>query len=107
MAEWHVEFYADEHGREPCREWAENLSAQKSAAFRAALRLVLIERGLDVVRTEYAKALGGGSMSFASGGQQLRSSTRSLAFPLDPLPVRQRRSCYACSSAPPGDESFC
>ncbi len=58
--EWTVEFYSDEHGREPCRDWAEKLSPQKLAAFRAALRLVLIPRGLGVVETEYGKALSGG-----------------------------------------------
>jgi putative component of toxin-antitoxin plasmid stabilization module len=57
---WEVEFYADSSGREPCREWADKLSPQKRAAFSAAVRLVLARRGLDVVATEYGKALGGG-----------------------------------------------
>ena len=56
--EWNVEFYANENGREPCREWAERLSPQKRAAFIAAIRLVLARRGIDVVKTEYGKALG-------------------------------------------------
>jgi hypothetical protein len=55
--EWDVEFYADDNGREPCREWAERLSPQKRAAFIATIRLVLACRGLDVVKTEYGKAL--------------------------------------------------
>jgi hypothetical protein len=58
--EWDVEFYGDEHGREPCRNWADDLSPQKRAAFAAAVRLVLARRGLDVVATEFGKALGGG-----------------------------------------------
>lgn len=62
--EWDVEFYADENGREPCREWAERLSQQKRAAFSAAMRLVLARRGLDVVKTEYGKALGEGLYEF-------------------------------------------
>lgn len=57
---WAVEFYSDDSGREPCREWAENLSPQKKAAFQAVLRLVLIPRGLDIVGSEYGKALGQG-----------------------------------------------
>jgi len=57
---WTVEFYQDDSGREPCREWAENLSSQKRAAFQAVLRLVLIPRGLDIVGSEYGKALGQG-----------------------------------------------
>jgi hypothetical protein len=60
-ADWTVEFYEDENGREPVREWAEKkLTAQKRAAFRAALRYVLIPRGTDVASSEYGKALGGG-----------------------------------------------
>jgi hypothetical protein len=58
--EWDVEFYADEQGREPCRNWADDLSPQKRAAFVAAIRLVLARRGLDVVETEFGKALGAG-----------------------------------------------
>jgi hypothetical protein len=61
---WQVEFYADQGGREPCREWADGLSPQKRAAFTAAVRLVLARRGLDVVETEYGKALGGGLYEF-------------------------------------------
>ncbi|HXW87127.1 MAG TPA: hypothetical protein VEJ42_02610 [Streptosporangiaceae bacterium] len=57
---WTVEFYQDDSGREPCREWAESLSSQKRAAFQAVLRLVLIPRGLDIVGSEYGKALGQG-----------------------------------------------
>lgn len=61
---WVVEFCADQNGREPCREWAEGLSPQKRAAFTAAVRLVLARRGLDVVETEYGKALGEGLYEF-------------------------------------------
>lgn len=58
--DWTVEFYRDGDGREPCREWAESLSPQKNAAFRAVLKHVLIPRGLDVVAGDYGKALGQG-----------------------------------------------
>jgi|SRR5712691_246908 len=58
--EWDVEFYADEQGREPCREWADDLSPQKRAAFIEAVRLVLARRVPGVVESEYGKALGGG-----------------------------------------------
>ena len=53
-------FYRDGDGREPCRVWAESLSLQKNGAFRAVLKHVLIPRGLDVMATEYGKALGQG-----------------------------------------------
>ncbi|HUZ56809.1 MAG TPA: hypothetical protein VMU94_30340 [Streptosporangiaceae bacterium] len=61
---WNIEFYAGNDGREPCREWADGLSPQKRAAFTAAVRLVLARRGLDVVETEYGKALGDGLYEF-------------------------------------------
>jgi len=62
--EWRIEFYADEHGREPVREWMEDLSTQKRMALEAAISVVLAERGLDVVDTEYGKALGQGLNEF-------------------------------------------
>ena len=49
-----------ENGREPCKDWADGLSPQKRAAFTEAVRLVLAPRGLDVVETEFGKALGDG-----------------------------------------------
>jgi hypothetical protein len=62
---WTLEFYADEHGREPCREWLErDLSDVQHDALVEALRLVLGERGPDVCRTEWGKALGGGLYEF-------------------------------------------
>jgi putative component of toxin-antitoxin plasmid stabilization module len=57
---WDVEFYADENGREPCREWAEGLSPTKKAAFLAALEVVLIPQGINVASNEFGKSLGGG-----------------------------------------------
>jgi putative component of toxin-antitoxin plasmid stabilization module len=57
---WQVEFYADEQGREPCREWAERLSPIKRAAFVAAVEVVLTRQGINVASNEFGKALGGG-----------------------------------------------
>jgi putative component of toxin-antitoxin plasmid stabilization module len=58
--DWQVEFYADERGREPCREWAEKLSPIKRAAFLAAVEVVLTRQGINVASNEFGKALGGG-----------------------------------------------
>jgi putative component of toxin-antitoxin plasmid stabilization module len=79
---WYVEFYADDRGREPCRDWAERLSPQKRAAFIAAVRLVLARRGLDVMETEYGKALGGGLYEF-----RIRWTESEIRHKLDGLPV--------------------
>lgn len=83
-AEWQVEFYADKNGREPCREWAERLSPQKRAAFIAATRLVLARRGLDVVTTEYGKALGEGLYEF-----RIRWSAAEIAHKMSGLPAAE------------------
>ncbi|MHB1431412.1 MAG: hypothetical protein ACYCVZ_04780 [Streptosporangiaceae bacterium] len=79
---WRVEFFADQGGREPCREWADNLSPQKRAAFTAAVRLVLTRRGLDVVETEYGKAPGGGLYEF-----RVRWSAAEIRHKIEGLPA--------------------
>jgi hypothetical protein len=62
--EWDIEFYADERGSEPCLEWIQGLSTQKRVALETTIELVLARRGLDVVETEFGKALGGGLYEF-------------------------------------------
>jgi hypothetical protein len=62
--EWDIEFYADERGREPCLKWMCGLSREKRIALETAIELVLAHRGLDVVETEFGKALGGGLYEF-------------------------------------------
>ena len=62
--EWDIEFYADERGREPCLKWMRGLSREKRIALETAIELVLAHRGLDVVETEFGKALGGGLNEF-------------------------------------------
>ena len=103
--EWEVEFYADESGREPCREWMGKLTPLKRIALEEAIRLVLVRRGLDVVETEFGKALGGGLCSGCAGrlmrcgGSWRVSRRRALA--------RLRRSCCGCSSVRRAEGSYC
>ena len=73
---WDVEFYEDENGREPCRDWIEDLSREKRLALETALEYVLAVRGLDVIRTEFGKALGKGCMNSACAGPRPRSHGR-------------------------------
>lgn len=61
---WTVEFYQDQKGREPCREWMEKLSRTQRDALLTAIDVVLAERGLDVMSTEYGKPLGDGLYEF-------------------------------------------
>lgn len=63
IAQWKVA-YADEHGREPVREWMDDVTKQQRLALETALIIVLAERGLDVMGTEYGKALGQGLYEF-------------------------------------------
>jgi len=62
--DWTVEFYRDENGREPCRQRMEKLRREQRIALETAIEVVLAERGLDVVETEYGKPLGGGLYEF-------------------------------------------
>lgn len=62
---WSIEFYRDEQGHEPCREWMEgDLGDVQHDALVEAIRQVLARLGLDVCKTEWGKALGGGLYEF-------------------------------------------
>jgi hypothetical protein len=63
-AGWDIEFYQDQNGREPCREWIQGLGREKRLALETALEHVLAPRGLDVVATAFGKALGQGLYEF-------------------------------------------
>jgi putative component of toxin-antitoxin plasmid stabilization module len=57
---WTVEFFEDDQGRQPAREWLVSLDARKKAAMIAAVEAYLGEMGLDVCGTEHGKQLGDG-----------------------------------------------
>jgi len=61
---WELEVYETEEGRQPFTAWIDKLSETKFVALDAALQLVLAERGLDLVRTEWLKPLGDGLHEF-------------------------------------------
>jgi hypothetical protein len=61
---WNLEFFSEDGGRQPAREWLRSLPAAKQAAAIAALELVLGELGPEVCRTEYGKQLGKGLFEF-------------------------------------------
>lgn len=63
-AHWEMEFYEDEHGREPCLEFIEGLSTAKKLAVRAALVNILGRQGPNVCESEFGKSLGGGLYEF-------------------------------------------
>jgi putative component of toxin-antitoxin plasmid stabilization module len=61
---WTIEFFEDDQGRQPAREWLQSLDSLKRASAIAAIEVVLAELGLDVCATEYGKPLGSGMFEF-------------------------------------------
>lgn len=61
---WTIEFFADDRGRQPAREWLQALDSAKRAAAIAAIEVLLMDLGLDVCATEHGKQLGGGLFEF-------------------------------------------
>ena len=61
---WTIEFFEDDQGRQPAREWLQSLDGLKRASAIAAIEIILMERGLDVCATEYGKQLGSGLFEF-------------------------------------------
>jgi len=61
---WTVEFFEDDRGRQPAREWLQSLDSAKRAAAIAAIEVLLTDLGLDVCATEHGKQLGAGLFEF-------------------------------------------
>jgi putative component of toxin-antitoxin plasmid stabilization module len=61
---WTIEFFADDQGRQPAREWMQSLDPVKRAAAIAAIETQLTAMGLDICATEHGKHLGEGLFEF-------------------------------------------
>lgn len=61
---WTVEFFEDDQGRQPAREWLQSLDSGKRAAAIAAVETYLTEMGQDICSTEHGKHLGKGLFEF-------------------------------------------
>jgi phage-related protein len=61
---WSVEFFEDDQGRQPAREWLQSLDSGKRAAAMAAIQVYLASMGLDICGTEHGKQLGQGLFEF-------------------------------------------
>jgi putative component of toxin-antitoxin plasmid stabilization module len=61
---WTVEFFEEDHGRQPAREWLQSLDSGKRAAAIAAIETYLKDMGPDVCATEHGKHLGKGLFEF-------------------------------------------
>lgn len=64
MSLWSTEVYVAENGSSPFSSWLAGLSEAKFGAFDAGLRLVLLERGLELSCSEWLKPLGDGLWEF-------------------------------------------
>lgn len=64
MSLWTTEVYVDEKGSSPFSTWLAGLAEAKFAALDAGLRLVLLERGLELSGSEWLKPLGDGLWEF-------------------------------------------
>lgn len=64
MGEWTPEVFEAGNGTMPFERFIEDLSDFKFAALDAAIERVLAVRGIDLVRTEWLKALGDGLHEF-------------------------------------------
>lgn len=65
MSDWEVEFFEDAWGRVPVRRWMENeLNEIQRAALDMAITKILAHMGIDLIGTQWMKALGDGLYEF-------------------------------------------
>jgi hypothetical protein len=86
-----LEFYDEpETGREPVRDWLDQLDDVRRAAALRGLSLVLAAAGPEVCRSEYGKALGRGLYEFRlrhDAGEIIRAHNPDLLAKLGPPPA--------------------
>jgi putative component of toxin-antitoxin plasmid stabilization module len=95
---WNIEFFREDTGSMPAREWLYSLPAPKRAAAIAAIEYVLAQLGPDVCRTEYGKPLGKGLFEFRirhDAGVILRKAGQSTDGVDDSEAVLIRIFCHA------------
>lgn len=68
---WTVEFFEDDRGRQPVREWLQSLDSKKRAVAIAAVETFLAEMGLDICGTEHGKQLGKGLFELRVRGDEV------------------------------------
>jgi phage-related protein len=68
---WTVEFFEDDQGRQPAREWLLSLDSEKRAMAIAAIETFLAEMGLNVCSTEHGKQLGKGLFELRIRGDEV------------------------------------
>ena len=106
---WKIEFFSEDGGRQPVRDWLVSLNPSKRAAAIAAIELVLAELGLDVCKTEYGKALGKGLFEFrirhdeevtrSKAGGQSAATTPANPCSCGSSATLTARGSFSCSAA--------
>jgi hypothetical protein len=65
VSDWEVEFFVDAWGRVPVQRWMENeLNDIQRAALDIAITKILAPMGIELVGTQWMKALGNGLYEF-------------------------------------------
>jgi phage-related protein len=77
--QYEVEFYADDNGRMPVREWLLSLPASQRRAVGQAIHKVLQRDGINVCGTEFGKQLSGGLFEF-----RVRAASADILKPGEP-----------------------
>ncbi len=94
---WNIQFFSEESGRQPAREWLESLLPPKRAAAIAAIEFVLADLGPEVCKTEYGKHLGEGLFEFRIRHDEnvIRSKAGQEVSGKEGEPVLLRIFCHA------------
>lgn len=77
--QYEVEFYADDEGRMPVREWLLALPASQRRAVGQAINKILQRDGINVCGTEFGKQLSGGLFEF-----RVRAASADVLKPGEP-----------------------
>lgn len=95
MTEWEIEFYEDKNGKRPVEKWIESLDDTKLASIDLAHRLLLKEKGTDLLNSNWFKSVGDGVYEFRirHTAQQIenlyKQKTAKEVVPKSPIILRE------------------
>lgn len=96
---WELVFYSDSNGREPVREWLDDLDDVKRAAAMRGLSVILAHLGPAVAGTEYGRWLSHGLFEF-----RLRIDAATILAKHDAQRPATDRGDRTCSEAVDGPQ---
>lgn len=95
MMHWQIEFYEDINGKCPVQKWIESLDDSKLASIDMAHRLLLKEKGTDLLNSSWFKSVGDGVFEFRirHTAQQIeglyKQKSVKKAAPKSPILIRE------------------